>query len=231
MNKLLVKYKHFIFFGLVFIAINMVFGHLEKIIVPKYHMESRIDDYIPFVKVFVIPYVVWFVYSIAVPVYFGFTSKEDFYKLCSFMAIGQSVCLLAYYLFPNGQGLRPVIVDNDIFSRMIRYIYQNDTSTNVAPSIHVLHAVAVHIGLMNYKPFRNVKWLPAVSFTVMVSVVLSTVFIKQHAAVDILWALLLCGVLYLLIYKYAPRYFASGQLHRELMGESAASDEKYSIDA
>jgi membrane-associated phospholipid phosphatase len=197
------KYGHFLY-GLVFIAINMVFNRLEQTVVPKYYMETWLDNYIPFVKVFVIPYVVWFIYIVAVPVYFGFTSRKDFMQLCTFMAVGQAICMLIYYLFPNGQSLRPTITDNDVFSRMIQVIYDNDTSTNVAPSIHVLHALAIHIGLMNYPPFRKKRLLPVVSFLVMVSVVLSTVFIKQHAIMDVFYGLLLSGVLYVLIYKYIP---------------------------
>jgi len=202
-KKLYHKYGHFLF-ALVFIAINLVFDRLEKTIVPRYHMETWLDSYIPFVKVFVIPYLIWFVYIIAVPAYIGFHSKEDFLKLCTFMAVGQSICLLAYYLFPNGQNLRPMITDKDIFSRMILWIYSHDTSTNVAPSIHVLHSLAVHIGLMNYQPFRKKKILPVLSFVMMVTVVLSTVFIKQHAVMDVFYGLLLSGVLYALIYKYIP---------------------------
>jgi membrane-associated phospholipid phosphatase len=74
----------------------------------------------------------------------------------------------------------------------------------VAPSIHVLHSLAVHIGLMNYQPFRKKKILPVLSFVMMVTVVLSTVFIKQHAVMDVFYGLLLSGVLYALIYKYIP---------------------------
>lgn len=198
-----IKYKHFSF-GLIFIAINIVFGRLEQITIPKYHMEIWLDNYIPFLKIFVVPYMLWFYYIIAVPVYLGFKSKDDFLKLCSFMAIGQTICLIIYFLFPNGQSLRPAIVDNDIFSHLIRTIYEKDTSTNVAPSIHVLFAVAIHIGLMQYEPFKKKKLLTVISFVVMVLVVLSTVFIKQHAIMDVVYSLLLSGILYIVIYKFIP---------------------------
>jgi membrane-associated phospholipid phosphatase len=204
LKNLYEKYGHFLLFGLVFVAINMVFNRLEEIVVPRYYMQTWLDGYIPFIKVFVIPYVVWFVYIVAVPVYLGFKSRKDFMRLCTLMAVGQSICLLVYYLLPNGQDLRPVIIGNDVFSRMIQAIYNSDTSTNVAPSIHVLHSLAIHFGLMNYEPFRKRKFLPAVSFLVMVSVVLSTVFIKQHAVMDVLYGLLLSSVLYVLIYKCIP---------------------------
>jgi hypothetical protein len=113
-----------------------------------------------------------------------------------------------YMLFPNAQNLRPDITSNDIFTRMVKHIYETDTNTNVAPSIHVLNSIGVHIALVNCEEFKKQSriwhWLSLIS---AVLICLSTVFIKQHSIKDGMWAMLLVMVLYLAIYT-VPRYFA-----------------------
>ncbi|HZK34621.1 MAG TPA: phosphatase PAP2 family protein [Bacillota bacterium] len=207
-KQLFKKYKHFSY-ALVFIALHAVFFWLELTIEPKYYMERQIDSYIPFIKYFVVAYVSWHLYVFAVPIYFGFKSKKHFYEVCTFMALGTAISIIIFYLFPNGQGLRPEIVETDVFSRLIGLIYYIDTPTNVAPSMHVIHAVAVHIALVKYEPFARRKALPIASFIVMVLVSLSTLFIKQHAVLDVLLSILVCGFLYVMVYVLAPKIIKS----------------------
>jgi membrane-associated phospholipid phosphatase len=157
--------------------------------------------HIPFVKVFVLPYLFWFVYIVGALIYLGLKSRKDFLGLCAFMFIGMSICMVIYYFFPNGQRLRPIIMDTDFFSRLIKTIYKNDTPTNVAPSIHVLNSIAVHVALVRYEPFGGKRILKWSSFAVMISIILSTVFIKQHAVMDVLWGLVLSCAMYYLVYR------------------------------
>jgi len=189
---------------LFYLAIQAVFSHLENTVVPRYYMENRLDRYIPFVKVFVVPYLFWFIYIVGALVYLGLRSRKDFLGLCAFMFIGMSICMVIYYLLPNGQRLRPIIMDTDIFSRMIKAVYKNDTPTNVAPSIHVLNSIAVHVALVRYEPFGKNRLLKWTSFAIMVSIILSTVFIKQHAAIDVLWGMVLSCAMYYLVYRVLP---------------------------
>lgn len=169
-------------------------------------MYSPIDDYIPFVKYFVVPYLFWFVYMGIGFLYLGLVSKKDYYRLCWFIFGGMCICYTLYMIFPNAQNLRPVIVENDIFSRMIKHIYSTDTNTNVAPSIHVLNSIAVHVALVNCEEFKkeSKNWR-VLSFITAVLICLSTVFIKQHSIKDGMWAALLATVLYIAIYK-APTF-------------------------
>lgn len=194
------RYKHFLWL-LLFIPNQLFFVTLEKKIKPVYYMFSEIDNYIPFVKEFVIPYLFWYVYFIGAFIYFGFVSKKDFIRLFIFIFGGMTVSCIVYLLLPNGQNLRPVIAEtSDPFLRVIRNIYSVDTPTNVAPSMHVLNSLAVHGAVVNHEPFRKKYLVRISSFICMAGICASTVLIKQHSILDVVWAILLSTLLYIGIY-------------------------------
>ncbi|MGI5850527.1 MAG: phosphatase PAP2 family protein [Clostridiales bacterium] len=206
-NDIWNKYWHFSLLSLYGIC-QIWFYYLERVIRPKYFMYSVIDSHIPFISIFVLPYLFWFAYMAIGFIYLGLVSRKDFFRLCWFIFGGMCICYVLYMLFPNAQNLRPDITSNDIFTRMVKHIYETDTNTNVAPSIHVLNSIGVHIALVNCEEFKKQSriwhWLSLIS---AVLICLSTVFIKQHSIKDGMWAMLLVMVLYLAIYT-VPRYFA-----------------------
>ena len=200
LKKLWRSYGHFVLV-LVLIAFNMAFNSLTAFIVPRHQITSTLDRYIPFLKGFILPYLLWFVYIVIVLVYLGIKSQKLFINFGIFVILGQVICMLIYFLYPNGQNLRPYVISNDIFSRTVLAAYRSNPFTYAAPSIHVLYSMAAHIGLMKYKPFARKKVLPKLSFLFILITILSTLYIKQHAVMDIISGLLLCAILYLLIYK------------------------------
>lgn len=208
MKKYVSKYKHFLWL-LLFIPNQIFFITLEKKIKPIHYMFSKIDNYIPFVKEFIIPYLFWYVYFIGAFIYLGFASRRDFVRLFAFIFGGMTISCIIYMLFPNGQNLRPVISESaDPFLRIIKNLYIIDTPTNVAPSMHVLNAVAVHAAVINHEPFKKKWWVKITSFICMISISASTVLIKQHSIEDVAWACVLSAVLYISIYTI-PKLVAS----------------------
>lgn len=199
LKKLWKEYRHFLLLSL-YGVLYLWFYYLERTVVPKYDMFSTLDLKIPFIKEFVIPYLFWYIYMAFGFIYLGIVSKKDYYRLFLFMFFGMAICYTVYGIFPNGQSLRPVITENDIFSRMMKRIYATDTPTNVAPSIHVLNSIAIHVGLINYEPFKRNWPLRITSFILMVTISASTVFVKQHSILDGIWAIALSLVLYVAIY-------------------------------
>lgn len=194
------KYNHAAIL-LYYFVIHKWFSYLEVSVRPRFYMFSKLDIYIPFVKEFVIPYLAWFAYIAVALIFLGFKSKVDFIKLSVFMFSGMSICLFIYSLFPNGQSLRPEIVGTDIFANLVRMVYSSDTPTNSAPSIHVVNSMAVHFSLVNYKGFSEKKYIKAASFIIMLLIIMSTVFIKQHSILDVVYGFILSMILYIFIYK------------------------------
>ncbi len=202
MKTWILKNKH-VFILLYFFVYLVWFGYLEKTVTTDFaNMHIKLDDIIPFNEFFVIPYMLWFLYVASAVVFFLFTSKEDFLRLAAFLFTGMTICLIIYTIFPNGHHLRPLVFErNNIFTDIIRNLYSVDTSTNVCPSIHVLNSIGVHIGIVNSKRFKDNKAIKIGSFILMVSICLSTVFLKQHSAIDGICSVILSIPLYVVGYR------------------------------
>ena len=171
-------------------------------------MESKLDHFIPFCELFVIPYFLWFAYIFLGFVFFFFASKKEFFRMCMFLYTGMTICLIIYTVFPNGQTLR---VNYDTLGRenflidCIKALQSSDTPYNVFPSIHCLNSFGMHIAIQKSKKItRYRKTIVISSFILMVSIALSTVFTKQHSILDVYGAIVLAIPLYFL--AYLPKY-------------------------
>ena len=80
------KYKHILLVPLYGIIYVSWFAYLEKTIVSHFHViHMSIDNYIPFVEAFIIPYFLWFFYIAFVVVYTMFFHKQDYFKICGYL--------------------------------------------------------------------------------------------------------------------------------------------------
>ena len=179
------------------------FGHLERTVTTHFHViHVALDDYIPFCEYFIVPYLLWFVFIASVVLYFFFTNTKDFYKCCALLFSGMTICLIIYTIFPNEQNLRPdTFANSNIFTRLVQFIYQTDTSTNVCPSIHVFNSIGVFMAIAENKKLRKNKWILAGSGILTVLICLSTVFLKQHSCVDGFCGIGLAVILYTIVYR------------------------------
>lgn len=191
--------RHFIIL-LYYIVVLLGYQLLNLTTAPRHYMHHPIDDYIPFVPIMVIPYILWYFLITVSLIYLGFTCKQDFYRLALFIFGGTTICFIIYYFFPNGQNLRPLITNTDIFSKMISLIYSIDKPTNSAPSIHVLDTMAVFFALKKNKKLNKIKSIQISSTIITILIIMSTVMIKQHSILDVIYGLLLSFVLYFTIY-------------------------------
>lgn len=202
MKKIFSEYKHGLVLLYMFVYFAWFFYLEQRTNVTFTSMYSRIDDYIPFIEIFVIPYILWFAYISVIVLYLMFISKEDFYKCCAFLFIGMTICLIIYTFWPNAQDLRvnPFPRDN-VFTRLVNMFYTADTCTNVCPSIHVYNSIGAHIAIIHCDKLKNIRWVRISSFILMVLICLSTMFIKQHSFVDFVAGVALAGVMYVAVYK------------------------------
>ena len=197
------KYKHGILPLLYFPFYMLSFSYLERTVTTDFALvHMRLDDYIPFVEYFVVPYYLWFPYIAVIVITFIFLDKRDYYKLCITLGTGMTLFLLISFLIPNGHDLRPLTFERDnIFTALIKTMYTIDTPTNLFPSIHCYNSLMAHTAIMENETLKKYKGIQIVSFLLCVSIVLSTVFIKQHSVFDVFTALGLSVIMYLLVYK------------------------------
>ena len=179
------------------------FFHLEKTVTKHYKViHMGIDDYIPFCEFFIIPYLLWFAYVAGSVLLLMFTDKIEYYRSCIFLFTGMTVFLIISTLWPNGQHLRPYEMPRDnIFTQLVAALYASDTPTNIWPSIHVYNSIGAHLAFRRSKFFTRHKWLRAVSFLLCVSIILSTVFLKQHSMFDVLTAFVMAFGMFILVYR------------------------------
>ena len=129
-----------------------------------------------------------------------------------FIILTYSAALLIFFLFPTCQQLRPVLfLRGNPLIRMTAAIYANDTNTNVCPSIHVIGSLAVWLAT------RDTRQIPAFLRRVVIPVTavlisVSTVFLKQHSALDVLAAAAVCGAAFPLVYRAPVRRSVSVRL-------------------
>lgn len=199
------EYKHFLF--ILYLPVYIYcFTRLEaRTDVAFTDIHCFIDDWIPFCEIFIIPYLLWFLYVVAVLLFLALQKKhlEDFYQCAVSLMLGMSTCLLIYYLFPNAQNLRPDLTGHSgIFTDIIQFIYSRDTDTNVLPSIHVYNSIAIHIGFAKSYTMRNHRGLQMASLVLCILICLSTMFLKQHSILDVIAAAILFVLYYVPVYHW-----------------------------
>ncbi len=189
------------------------FAFLEENVTTHFHViHMAIDDFIPFCEYFIVPYLLWFFYIAVVIVYMGFRDKEEFKRMCMFLFTGMTIFLIVSTVYPNGHLLRPTEFARDnFFTDLVKGLYGVDTATNIFPSIHVYNSIGVHLAIIHSHTTKNRMGVRAVSAILMTSIVLSTVFLKQHSVFDVITGLILAAVLYLIVYvrnwETAKAYF------------------------
>ena len=195
------KNKHFTLM-LYFIIYLAWFMFLERHVTTHFHViHMDIDDYIPFCEFFIVPYLLWFPYIAVVILYMGFRDKKEYFNMCAFLFTGMTLFLIISTVFPNGHFLRPTEFERDnIFTQLCAMLYSTDTATNLFPSIHVYNSIGVHLAIANSEKTKHNKPVRLASGILMVSIILSTVFLKQHSMFDVLTAFLTAGIVYLVVY-------------------------------
>ena len=196
------KYRHalVLLYGLIYMP---WFMWLESRANMPYHViHVRLDDMIPFVEYFIVPYLLWFVYVAAVFVYLFFKSRREFYQYCIFLFTGMTLFLIVSTLYPNGHLLRPnTFARNNIFTFAVQILYQADTATNIFPSLHVYNSIAAHRAVANSETLTGNRLIRGGSFVLMVSIILATMFLKQHSVLDVISGILLGLVMEQLVYR------------------------------
>ncbi len=162
-------------------------------------IHCALDDMIPFNEFFVIFYVGWYALVFGALAYTFFFNVENFRRVQTYIIITQVIAMACYVLYPSRQDLRPEVFPRDNFlTATMAFIYSFDTSTGVCPSLHVGYSLGIlSTGLKD--PDLSATWKVLLTFTVIM-ICLAVCFVKQHSAVDVLWAIPMCLVAECLVF-------------------------------
>ncbi len=165
-----------------------------------YIMHSPIDDMIPFVEFFIVPYVTWYLLIAWSLLYFALYDIEAFKKLMTFFIAAQLGAMVIYIIFPNRQDLRPEVFPRDnFFTDAVKFLYKIDTDTNVCPSMHVGFSLAITSVWLKKKDASCI-WKGFIVFS-LILICFTILFIKQHSVIDAWAAFGLCGIIELIVYR------------------------------
>ena len=182
------------FFILYFLTENLI--PVEKCHV----IHCGLDDINPFCEWFLLPYVFWYALIVFSLGYFALYDVDSFKKLLTFIIITQICAMVVYILYPNCQNLRPAEFPRDKFlTDCIGFLYAFDTNTGVCPSLHCAYSIGIASVWLKAK---DVSWIwKAFVVIAVILICLSTMFIKQHSAVDFFAALPVCLLAEILVFK------------------------------
>lgn len=176
---------------------------LQKFVTRWNYISLPIDYKIPFVKFFVIPYVLWYVYVVVVFLYLLIVSTEEFKKAALLFLIGDILSLMIYIIYPTAIDFRPDTIEGSgALLELVRVIYMNDRPVNVCPSLHCYVSLVMNLAILKTQCITGVKGIiiKTASTILAFSICLSTFFIKQHSVIDFVVALIMVICLYPLAY-------------------------------
>lgn len=164
-----------------------------------YPVHCWLDDVIPFLEGFLIPYVFWYLLIIFSLGYFLLYNVDSFKRLQTYIIVTQVAAMAIYILFPTRQDLRPTEFPRDNFlTQCVQLLYAFDTNTGVCPSLHVAYSVGIASVWLKEKG-APVLWKAFVVVAVIL-ICLSTMLIKQHSAVDFFAAIPVCVLAEAIVY-------------------------------
>lgn len=195
-KKLLGLIKLTVIYYLVFFLLEQREGRVNII-------EVALDRKIPFCEYFIVPYLLWFPYIAICVVYFCLAKgkEKEYDRLIRSLLVGMVVFVLVSLLYPNGQILRPALGGDNIFEKMVNRLYRVDTPTNIFPSLHAFNSIACCIAVCRNMTGKRYSILRKGTVLLTVSIVLATMFLKQHSILDVLGAILLNMLCYRRYYE------------------------------
>ncbi|MCD8038116.1 MAG: phosphatase PAP2 family protein [Lachnospiraceae bacterium] len=202
-SELIGQYRSLWVMGIYAMLYLIAFYCLEQRAGAIHEINFGIDEYIPFCEVFIVPYLMWFGYVAFSVCYLCIRDRDEGDRLVAFLMAGMTIFIVMSAVFPNGHHLRPAVFPRDnIFTKMIAALYAADTPTNVFPSIHVYNSIAVMIAVHRSRRFQEHRLIKGFMFALGVSIIASTVLIKQHSMLDVLSAVILSCLMYSICYRH-----------------------------
>jgi membrane-associated phospholipid phosphatase len=166
------------------IAVFLLYPWLNKRAANAHIIKLWIDDWIPLVPIFSIPYILYIPFlAITLGYFVLFTELYQAISLSFIFCIGVASII---YFFYQTTVPRPEITGTDVFSKMVLYIYSKDHPYNCFPSLHT--ALSVLSFLYWIQVFPNLKWSMG---AFVLSILISTVTLKQHYIPDVISGILL----------------------------------------
>lgn len=214
MIRLFRRYPHVLWF-LLFLPLGGLYFLTQHLGLSYHVIHTALDDRIPFLPVFILPYVVWYLYIPGPMLYMCFRDPVVFRRQIAALFTGAFLATAVFFLYPTCVDFRPQVTGDGILAWLCRVIYALDKPVNVLPSLHCYEATAIHLATF-CSPFgRRHPRLRTGSAGLLVLICLSTLFVKQHSVPDAVSGCLLAVLVYALV-RYLEKRRESAHGHTSL---------------
>jgi len=187
--------------GVFFILLNnVVYDWTGTMYTHGFHLNTSLDDAIPFAPAWAVFYLyLFYPLSAVTMLYFCFIEYKAGYALAWSLVLINLISDVVYILFPvttdiyRATLLANPMVGNPLASAMYRH-YAADPSFNCFPSLHAAVSVICFYAWYRYarvRPNRITGTIAVGMAIVALGVVLSTLFVKQHYIADEIAGILL----------------------------------------
>jgi membrane-associated phospholipid phosphatase len=163
------------------------------------NLVTDIDRAIPFINIFVIPYIFWYVFIFAVLFYLLAKDEKMLVRTVITIDICLMICYVIYYIFQTTVP-RPLVTGNDVLPKLVNMIYSHDQPYNCFPSIHCLTSFIMIRSIFKSK-IRNIFNISIIT-SIAVLIILSTMFIKQHVILDVISAIIIADSIFKLVINF-----------------------------
>src|SRR5258708_22164366 len=151
-------------------------------------LRTPLDQAMPLVKVFVIPYISLNPVTYVTLVIF-LLFRIRVYDSAALSMITALLVSYTFYLLVQSYVARPVVTGDDLFSQLLRGVYRGDNPYNDFPSLHV--SISTVLAIHWWRVDRRAGWIAAAWAVV---VIVSTQLVHQHYLADVAGGLLVaCG--------------------------------------
>lgn len=204
--KAFIKEHPHMWWGLFLPAYLAAFFTIEKYVTgPYWATQLPVDSLIPFCPYFIVFYMSWSPLLAVLGIYLILKDAEGFRRYMWFIMVTFTTAVVFCILVPNGQDLRPaVMAHHNAATWLVEYTYSIDTNTNVFPSVHILGCMAAVAAVWHTPGLRKPGWRWGVTLYAIL-IMAATVFVKQHAAIDVLAGLLTGAIAYVFVYVIVGR--------------------------
>lgn len=141
-------------------------------------LSTGLDEKIPLLPAFSVPYLLYFPYLFFVVVY-GILQSPQFMQIAA-SAVAVQLAAAAVYRFHQTHVPRPPVPGNTVFCRLTAFIYRFDPPYCTFPSLHVAYSL-----LCAYWARALFPGLAPLFMGLTAVIIASTVFLKQHVVADV----------------------------------------------
>ncbi|HWQ58205.1 MAG TPA: hypothetical protein VN540_04225 [Clostridia bacterium] len=174
-----------ILYAALMFALQLFTYLVPTIFTPVLHLNDitmPLDNLIPFVPVFIIPYVLvfleWGYFYLLAPL----LGRERWGRYTAALTLGFAAIFIIFFAFPTTY-TRPETEGGSFFARIMGYVFGIDQPSRCLPSLHC------YLGWMNwrlvYGQQRVPKWLRVTALVVALVTLPTTLLVKQHVIVDV----------------------------------------------